>query len=570
LPGLADEPASPLVRLLEGGRVPPERQPLIFEQIARRGSAADLAYLYRKALDPNGLATTIRPRALDALASAAQARGARPEADLEGLRSLLVETDPAVRLAAIRLAGLWSVRGLAGDLERLATAPTTTDTQRAASLDSLVALGGDAARTAIESLAAVDRPTSARIRAVAALVRIDPEAAALRAIEVLRKPRPDLEPSPMIAAFLSRQGGADLLAAALGKAPALPPDAAKLALRAVYAQGRSDAALVNVLSKAAGLDAEVKPLDAGELQRLLADVAAKGDPRRGELVFRRPDLSCTRCHSVAGAGGGVGPDLSAIGSSSPVDYLVHSIMLPDQAIKEQFHTLVVLTSEGQVYQGIVADRDDQRLVLKDATGETRSIPVADIEDQKEGGSLMPAGLVNLMTRDEFVDLLRFLSELGKPGPYAIGPTATIQRWRVLTGVSEALRQNVPESIQVHTELLNAEPQRWVPAYSLVSGELPLVELTAPAGSPVLYLMGEIEPSAVGAVAVRLDAPDGVALWLNSRPVPLEGSEARLDVATGLQRLIFRVDTAARKSQTLRVEVAKPPGSPAQFSVVGGR
>ena len=35
---------------------------------------------------------------------------------------------------------------------------------------------------------------------------------------------------------------------------------------------------------------------------------------------------------------------------------------------------------------------------------------------------MPKGLVNFMTRAEFVDLVRFLSELGKPGPYAIRST----------------------------------------------------------------------------------------------------------------------------------------------------
>ena len=36
---------------------------------------------------------------------------------------------------------------------------------------------------------------------------------------------------------------------------------------------------------------------------------------------------------------------------------------------------------------------------------------------------MPKGLANLMTRAEFLDLVRFLSELGKPGPYAIRPDA---------------------------------------------------------------------------------------------------------------------------------------------------
>ena len=46
------------------------------------------------------------------------------------------------------------------------------------------------------------------------------------------------------------------------------------------------------------------------------------------------ELNCIKCHAISGAAGGVGPDLSALGLSSPVDYVVNSILIPDQAIKE--------------------------------------------------------------------------------------------------------------------------------------------------------------------------------------------------------------------------------------------
>ena len=207
-------------------------------------------------------------------------------------------------------------------------------------------------------------------------------------------------------------------------------------------------------------------------------MAAQGDPARGERIFRRADLNCMSCHSLSKAGGDVGPDLSAIGQTSPPDYIINSILDPDQAIKEQYHTLVVLTSDGQVFQGIVTDKDDQRIVLKEATGAPRVVPVASIEDQKPGGSLMPKGLVNLMTRAEFVDLVRFLSELGKPGPYAIRATPAIQRWKVLKPVPEALSMSVPDKDLFRDQVLQAEPGRWVTAYAKVAGSLPLDELTA--------------------------------------------------------------------------------------------
>src|SRR5262249_13164025 len=144
--------------------------------------------------------------------------------------------------------------------------------------------------------------------------------------------------TPLVAAFTTRQDGPDKLAAAFAGA-SLAPDSAKLALRALYTLGRSDPSLVNVLSRAAGLDAEVKPLEKAEMEQLIVEVGSSGNPERGEAIFRRADLSCARCHALLSAGGGIGPDLSPIGQSSPVDYIANSLLLPDQAIKEEFHTL---------------------------------------------------------------------------------------------------------------------------------------------------------------------------------------------------------------------------------------
>ena len=44
---------------------------------------------------------------------------------------------------------------------------------------------------------------------------------------------------------------------------------------------------------------------------------------------------------------------------------------------------------------------------------------------------MPAGLTDTLTRGELVDLVRFLSELGKIGPYAVSKARVFRRWQVL-------------------------------------------------------------------------------------------------------------------------------------------
>ena len=559
----------PLTKALK--RVPADRQGPVIDMIGKRGTAADLDYLFEQALKPEGFSRPSRLKALEALAESAQTRDLRPSGDLARLTALFdSKSEPAARLSAVRLAGLWKSRPLVKPLQKLAEPPDADEDLRASALESIASIGGPEALDAVMGLAAPARPAPVRLLALAALARLDVDGAAGRAGAFLRDPGGVRDLSPLISAFLNRQGGADKLAVAIEQAKP-PADSARLALRAVFALGRSDPALVGALTKAAGLDAEVKPLDKPAMDKMIGDVGSLGNASRGEQIFRRSDLNCMKCHALSGAGGGVGPDLSALGSSSPVDYIVNSIMLPDQAIKEEFHTLVVQTADGQVFQGIVADKDDKRIVLKEAAGTLRTVATSEIEASKEGGSLMPKGLVNFLTRAEFIDLVRFLSELGKPGPYAIRSTPTVQRWRYLKPVSKPLAESVPNPDTFESEVLAADGSRWLPAYAQLAGDLPLGELTADTGTKVLYVQAEVDVSHGDNVEIKLNDASGVTAWIDAIPASFSaGASFPAELATGRHKLTFRVDTTARKSPTLRVEVLKPAGSSAEYSVVGGR
>ena len=129
----------------------------------------------------------------------------------------------------------------------------------------------------------------------------------------------------------------------------------------MYSIGRSDTELSGILSAAAGVVADPPPPTQDEVAALVHEVQEKGDAARGERVFRRSDLSCMRCHSVSRAGGQVGPELSAIGGSSPVDYVVNSILNPSLAVKEQFVTRIFGTTDGKLLTGIVIDATSRRV-----------------------------------------------------------------------------------------------------------------------------------------------------------------------------------------------------------------
>ncbi len=564
-------PAAAMMRLLKSGRVPEDRLPTLLELVGSRGDADDLAYIYEQSISPAGFQGTVRLKALDVLAAAAENRHLKPQQDFAQLAQLIVpgagvEVDAKTRKAAIHLAGVWKVDALSGSLSDLAGGSHAV--LRQAAVDALVAIGSESSRKALEKLTSAEQPLAVRYRGAAALAVLNPNQAAPLAAELLAQPPAGVDPAPLIDAFLNHQGGSDALAGALGSGE-LNEESAKLALRHMYAVGRSDGALAKVLGDAAGIGEEPPPPTENDIKQLVAEVLATGDPVRGEAIFRRDDLSCMKCHAVSKAGGDVGPDLSPVGATSPPDYLLKSVLLPDEAVKEAYLTHIVVTDEGKIYQGMIVDRNDERIIVKEANGEARSIPTASIDDMVEGRSLMPKGLTRFLTRAELVDLVRFLSELGKPGPYAIRQAATVQRWRAMAPQDEALTATVPDSETFSENVLGADPTAWFPAYSQVAGPLPLAEIARRLKGNVLYLQGEVEVTKAGTVAVRIEYDGALAVWLNDEPFAAE-RQFTLTLEPGLHPVTVRVETQLDEAKELKVTFSKPEGSTAEFTVVDGR
>ncbi|HEY2839899.1 MAG TPA: hypothetical protein VGJ26_12160, partial [Pirellulales bacterium] len=507
---------------------------------------------------------------------AAQTRKIVPEGPLEELKALIAAKDKTpvgpetkvteLRLAALRLAGAWKAAGLGPEITQLAIGAETSDAVRQAALDALALIGGDSAKDVAEKLLASDKP---RLRSygVAGLAGFDQAKAAAKAAEILSASATTSEDVDLLlGAFLGRQEGSDKLAAGLAAAK-IPADTAKLVLRQMYLAGRSDPALVDVLSRAAGISTEPPSLTPEDLKKLSAEVLAKGSAPRGEQIFRRGDLGCMKCHAVSGAGGDVGPDLSPVGSTSPTDYIITSILNPDLSIKESFLTRQFATSDGLIHQGIVVDRDDKRIIIKDGAGVRTTIAAADVEEEHEGRSLMPKGLVGFLTQPEFFDLVRYVGELGKPGEYAVRTQPTVQRWRYLKTTPKDLVDHAPNPAEFEQQVLNANEEEWAPAYAKVAGGLPLDEVVT-ADRKVLFLRGEVAVTEPGEVEIKLDSAEGVTVWVNDRPLAIDNLRATLD--RGSHKVTLRVDTRERKSHDLRMVVDKPSGSTIVYTVVGGR
>ena len=556
-----------VMKLYLSGRLPPERQGAVVEMICNRGNEHDLRVIFDKLVQPD-FAPDLRKKTVDWLTDAASTRKVKPTGNLDSLSNLLEGNDVDLQLAAIRLASAWKLNSVTKALQALATNDKSSSKLRRAAIASLVAFGDAASKSTLSELAAASQPMPVRVQAVAGLVGLDLPLACQEAVKLLKQASPDDNTNEMMSAFLDRNGGADALAEAL-KDQKLSVDVAKMALRYMYSIGRSDATLSSVLSLAAGVASDPKPPTQEEVARLVEEVIAKGDPVRGEKIFRRSELSCTRCHAINRAGGQVGPDLSAVGVSSPVDYLINSILNPNLAVKEQYVTKIFILDGSKVLTGVVVDRDDNRVVLRDSQGKTVTIPTADIEEEVEGKSLMPQGLTKFLNHAEMLDLARFVSELGKPGPFAIRKTASINLWRVLNDPPAELTNDVPHLEHIRALVLNSQPEQWGSAYCMVSGTLPLDELRKPGlATGVFVLQGELQVNETGKVGFHLTCTEKLQVWIDDQPMSSAGDfEANLE--PGRHKITLRVELSDREAPQLKLEVIKPSDSKVQFEVVGG-
>lgn len=569
----ADEPPSavgPLMKLFQSGRLPAERQGTVVEMICNRGNEHDLKVIFDKIIEPEGFAPDLRIKAMQWMTDAASTRKVKPAGNLAELEKLVVgkaaSENPALQQSAIKLASTWKDAAIAPALQSLALNAETRPELRRVAIDGLVSIGDAASKATLTKLVAKGAPLPVRMQAAAGLSGVDLPAACQAAASIMGELTPKDAPEEMIAALLDRKNGADLLAAEIAKQKLLP-DVAKRSLRYMYSIGRSDAALSDVLSKAAGIAADAPPPTPEEVTRIAADVIAKGDAARGEAIFRRKDLNCMKCHSLNRAGGQVGPELSAVGGSSPVDYVLNSILNPNLAVKEQYVTRIFALVNGKVLTGVVIDRDDVRVNIRDGNGNTVKIPTADIDEELEGKSLMPQGLTKFLTRDELLDLAKFISELGKPGAYAVQQARTIQRWRVLRQPPQELTASVPHLEHIRQFVLGSQPTDWDPAYGQVSGNLPLAELLTPGKSSVLILQGEINVSAPGKARVQITSTETVQTWFDSDA--FDTKEFEVDLTPGRHVVTLRVEVTTRENPVLRVEFQTPNDSSANYEVIGG-
>ncbi|HVK07542.1 MAG TPA: PVC-type heme-binding CxxCH protein [Gemmataceae bacterium] len=386
---------------------------------------------------------------------------------------------------------------------------------------------------------------------------------ALKMAIELDRADPEIKRAALNALAANRAGTQWLLQAREQKKlpEALVADAGRL-LRNSPFQGERNKALI-LFPAAAKLDPKKLPPVSELVKRL-------GDVKRGEAVFKASAMSeaqCLKCHTVRGAGGNIGPDLSMIGKKGSKENLYDSLLTPSKAIADQYLQWSVETLDGRPVTGLLVAETAAGLTLRDANGKDHTFAVKDLDGpkRKSATSIMPDSLVAALTEDDLVDLVEYLMTLKTA---ALSP----DRWWVMGPFTRIGNSGFdfdygPEKAAFDSKATfpewvgpssgpKAKDLAWRPVAPDAKGYIDLAALHGEAGKDSLsYLYREIESPAEQSAEFLIGSDDGCKLIVNGEAV-LTVKETRA-AAPGQNRVTVKLK-AGKNAVLLKVANGNSP------------
>jgi len=133
----------------------------------------------------------------------------------------------------------------------------------------------------------------------------------------------------------------------------------------------------------------------------------EGDAAAGKQIFTRQ--GCVACHALENSGPSLGPFMGQIGSIMDRQQIATAIVRPNDTISQGFQTARLKTDDGQVHVGFVTESNTDEIVLRDMTGKVTRVDAKTVTDEQHlPTSMMPPGLANALSLEEFASLVAFL------------------------------------------------------------------------------------------------------------------------------------------------------------------
>lgn len=264
----------------------------------------------------------------------------------------------------------------------------------------------DQSRTFLKQLLDARNPTELQLEAVAALARLgDVRGGALLTEKRTWSSYTPRVKAAVIGALVSQPAFVPVLFAAIEKGVIAAPE-----ISSVDRERLLKNADPKISSRAGILFKELEGGSRMQVYQNYRQILDKpADAALGKAIFVR---TCSACHTYAGTGGKVGPDLTSV-KNQPADALLLHTLVPNYEVYPTYQAIAVQTSDGRSLSGWIMAETENSLTLRTAFGTEESVLRTNITSIKNSGrSLMPEGLEQTMTREELAQLIAFLKSGG--------------------------------------------------------------------------------------------------------------------------------------------------------------
>lgn len=159
-------------------------------------------------------------------------------------------------------------------------------------------------------------------------------------------------------------------------------------------------------------------------------VDMKGNLENGVAVYKK---HCSQCHKHGELGVAIGPNLTGM-AVHPKQEILMNVLDPSRSVESNFKTYQVLTTDGQVINGMLAGESANTIRIINTQGKEEQVLRADIDELVASAkSLMPEGFESSISKQEMADLLTFLNNRGRYTPLTLSTAATLSGSKGLPG-----------------------------------------------------------------------------------------------------------------------------------------
>jgi putative membrane-bound dehydrogenase-like protein len=151
-------------------------------------------------------------------------------------------------------------------------------------------------------------------------------------------------------------------------------------------------------------------------------VEKTGDPHKGFEVFKNV---CAKCHRHGDTGEAIAPNLTGF-NVHPKSKILQKMLDPNSSVEGNYRQYTVTTKAGRIVNGLLASETKTALEIVDTEAKRHVVLRDDIDEMTASNrTIMPEGFEKQLSKDDFVNLLEFLTAKGKYVPIPLDKVATI-------------------------------------------------------------------------------------------------------------------------------------------------